>query len=440
MTDQLILEGIFDKNIEIEFTEKNMSSDSGLLLFKPIISQLKLTDSIVALLHDPREPILIQHEQKELLEQRLGLMIAGYHDLNDSDNFRKDPILKIFSKKSNSPFDLASTSTIFRFDDRVTLDECKKLVELQVQLYINRNEKKFELELKEKGFISIVINADPTDVETYGEQQLSLFNGYYRETCYLPMVITDGSNGDLICGFLRPGNKHACWCFESILTRIFKLIEAKYADVRYHIRCDSGFQRESLFKFLDDKNSTTYEIALSVNKSLLKMTDDLYCGAEITFDNNVLKLYKEFGYKADSWSRFRKVVAKIEINRHGHDIRFVVTNSETTALMVIEDYHARCNIENRIKELKNYAGGNRLSAGDFKSNFFRFNLSCFVVICFQEFNKKLSGSGFEKSYISSIREKFIKVAGIVKISVRRILLEISENYPYAQYWKLLLPA
>ena len=438
MPNQLIMEDIFDKKIEIEFTKKNMSSDSGVLFFKPVIKKLNLIKNITGILHDPRDPLLITHTYSELLEQRLGLMIAGYNDLNDSTFLKRDPVLKIFCKGAKSDQNLASTSTLFRFDDKVTINENKKLVELQAKLYLERNEIRFENEIKKNGFLSIVINADPTDVQTYGSQQLSLFNGYYEEVCYLPMIITDGKNGDLICGFLRPGNKHASWCFESILTRLFKLIELKYPNVKYHFRCDSGFQKESLFNFLDNRKNLTYEIALSQNNSLLKMVKEYYTDSEIFYENKILKLYKEFGYKADSWSKFRRIVAKIEINRHGYDIRFVVTNGSLTALHTIEDYHQRCDIENRIKELKNYAGANRLSANSFSSNFFRFNMSCFVTICFQEFNKKLSGTVFEKSYISTIREKFIKVAGIITKSTRRVLLELSVNYPYKEYLHLLL--
>ncbi len=252
------------------------------------------------------------------------------------------------------------------------------------------------------------------------------------------MVITDGDNGDLVCGILRPGNKHACWCLESLLTRIFKRIEEKYKNVRYEIKADSGFQTESFFYFLENKKNLTFEIALATNSSLQKMVANYYNGAEITFEDNVLKTYQEFGYKAGSWSHFRKVVAKTEINKHGSDVRFVLTNKKTSALETIESYHGRCNIENRIKELKSYAGGDRLSATEFDSNFFRFNLACFVVICFQELKKKLPNDKLGASYISTIREKLIKVAGIVKVSTRRILLQLSSNHPSNKYWPVLL--
>lgn len=430
MTENLLFKDVFEKNLEIEFTKNDMSSDTGLLLFRPILTKLNLAEKMSAILHDPRNPLYIQHAQTELIEQRLAMMICGYHDHNDNDYLRNDPAFKLFSKGSNSQVELASTPTMFRFDDRVTLDECKKLVELQVQLYIERNIKRFDKEFKKEGFISIDIHADPTDIQTYGGQQLALYNTHYSGTCFLPMVITDGKNGDLICAFLRPGTKHACWCLQSALTRIFKIIEAKYKNVRYNFKADSGFQKESFFSFLEKKEHMTFEIALATNKSLEKLIQDGYHkNFEITYEDNVLKIYQEFGYKAESWTRFRRVVVKIEINRHGQTIRYIMTNEQMTPLETFESYYQRCNVENRIKELKSFSGGDRLSAHDFSSNFFRFNLACFVLVTFQEFKKKLPSGTHETSYVSTIREKFIKIAGIIKISTRRILIELSTNHP-----------
>ncbi len=440
MTSQLIMEDVFDKKIEIEFTEKNTSSDSGLVLFKPIISKLGIVDDITKLLHDPRNPLLITHHYSELVEQKLSMMIAGYNDLNDSDFLRKDHIFKLLCKGTKSPVDLASTSTLFRLEDHVSLSEDKKLVELQVRLYLKRNRKRFKKEMKKKGFITISLDLDPTDIEVFGQQEFSFYNGYYKEKCYLPMVISDGTNDDLICGYLRPGTKHACWCLESVLHRMFNIIEEEYPGAHYHLRADSGFQRDSFFNFLERKDNLIYEIALSKNKSLLKMLEDGYNGADITFDEekNILKLFKEFGYKADSWTIFRRICCKVEINRHGNDHRFIVTNGKMEPKETVDDYNQRANVENRIKELKSQSGGDRLSAEDFSSNFFRFNIACYTLIIFQEFKKKLSGTKFEKNYVSIIREKFIKVAGIIKVSTRRVLIKLSKHYPYQKYWPALV--
>ena len=37
---------------------------------------------------------------------------------------------------------------------------------------------------------SIIIDADDTNADTYGAQQLTLFNAYYGEYCYMPLLLS----------------------------------------------------------------------------------------------------------------------------------------------------------------------------------------------------------------------------------------------------------
>lgn len=40
---------------------------------------------------------------------------------------------------------------------------------------------------------SIIIDADDTNADTYGAQQLTLFNAYYGEYCYMPLLLFEGA-------------------------------------------------------------------------------------------------------------------------------------------------------------------------------------------------------------------------------------------------------
>lgn len=441
MTEQFILEGFFHKNVSIEFTGENTTSDSGLILFKPIVDSLNIVNSINKILHDPRDQDSIKHSMTEMLSQRLYQIIGGYNDINDSDYLRKDTMFKTICKGDPEEDDLSSSPTLCRLENNITFAEVIKLIELQVELYLKRNKKRFKKQLKKNGFINICLDLDPTNVTTYGEQQLSLFNGYYKEKCYLPLVIADGRNSDLVCGMLRPGTKYATFLLPSILKRIFSILEKEYSLVHYHIKADSGFQSEIFFSFLENKKNLTYEIALSTNNNLEKANKHFYEDGKIYFseEDKVLKIYNEFGYKAKSWSKFRRVVYKVEINTHGHDVRYVVTNDvESSVEAVISSYHYRAEMENRIKEIKSQSGANKLSCKSFRANSFRFCMSCFSFIAYQEFKKRLEGTSFGNCYVQTIREKLIKVAGIITVTTRRIVIRLSKYYPYQKIWGQLV--
>lgn len=435
---QLIMKDIFSKKLAIEFTEENVTSDSGLVLFKPTIDNLNIVKRIEKILHDPRNPKAIDHSTNEMISQRLYQLIAGYNDLNDADSLRNDILFKELCKKKNE--ELASSPTLCRLENRVTFAEDIQLTQLQVELYLQRNHKRFKKQLKKKGYISIKLDLDPTNITTYGQQQLALFNGYYKETCYLPLIIADGDNSDLVCGILRPGTKHATYLLVPILKRIFAMIEEKYCKVHYHIRADSGFQSDAFFSFLESKDNLVYEIALATNNNLSKATQNYYYDSAIYFEETekTLKIYNEFGYRAKSWSKYRRVVYKLEINQHGNNVRYIVTNRTNTPKVIINSYHQRSEIENRIKEIKSQTGADRLSSENFRTNYFRLCLSCFAFIVFQEFKKKLTSTGLLNSYVQTIREKIIKVAGTIISSTRRFVLKLPKHYPYQYLWTQLI--
>jgi len=55
---------------------------------------------------------------------------------------------------------------------------------------------------------ALILDIDDTDDRTYGHQQLSLFNAYHGDYCYLPIHIYGGQSGQLITTVLRPGEEN----------------------------------------------------------------------------------------------------------------------------------------------------------------------------------------------------------------------------------------
>jgi len=75
-------------------------------------------------------------------------------------------------------------------------------------------------------------------------------------------------------------------------------------------------------------------------------------------------------YQADSWSRPRRIVGKIEINRHGSNRRFVVTNLSGQGQGIYHGFYVqRGDVPERpIGELKNGLHMDRLSFHRFRAN------------------------------------------------------------------------
>jgi hypothetical protein len=457
MMTQLEIPSFLSKPLHIEFTQKDTTSDSGLIFAQQIVKKFDLAERISSAIPDPRDPSRILHEQEDLINQRLLQMIAGYEDVNDSDALRKDPgmaklILDEKTKSTKKPEDkqnfLGSSPTMNRLENRFNRKGIESLVRLQIDLYLERNKKRFQSELKSGNNLVIQLDLDPTDLETHGQQQFAFYNGHYEHTAYLPLLIVDGENGDLIASIPRPGNRHACWLLRLILSGIFNQILKVYPQVEFKIRADSGFQSEPFFRFLETHPAVEgAAISLMGNRRLNRLSQEAvsdYKKALESRENKQESLihFGEFGYRADSWSCFRRVVYQIQEAHYGKtEIRYYMTFDQISNPQAIkEDYNQRADAENRIKEFKLQAFATRVSGETFLVNAFRMLMSGMVLIIYQEIRKKLKDTSFAKACVQTIREKLIKVAGVLKESTRRLHLILPQSYPYSEIWRTLIYA
>jgi hypothetical protein len=70
-----------NKKIDINFNGGKLTSDAGVLLLQQVDQKLRLTEQINALIRDPRDPLLVAHQQEHLLAQRIYSIALGYEDV-----------------------------------------------------------------------------------------------------------------------------------------------------------------------------------------------------------------------------------------------------------------------------------------------------------------------------------------------------------------------
>jgi hypothetical protein len=138
-------------------------------------------------------------------------------------------------------------------------------------------------------------------------------------------------------------------------------------------------------------------------------------------------------YQAESWSRPRRIVAKIEINRHGVNRRFVVTNLSGHGQGIYHGFYVqRGNVpEKPIGELKNGLQMDRLSFHRFRANGLKLlehTLAYALVVLHREATAALPEVATAE--VSTLRQKLWKVGAVVKTSVRRIWFHFSETWPH----------
>ncbi len=99
----------------------------------------------------------------------------------------------------------------------------------------------------------IVLDLDATDIPLYGHQPERFFHGYYDSYCYLPLYIFAGDQ--LLCARLRAANQDAAAGSIEELKRIVGQLRQRWPQVNIVLRADSGFCREALMAWCEQKKT-----------------------------------------------------------------------------------------------------------------------------------------------------------------------------------------
>src|SRR5207237_4120378 len=126
-----------------------------------------------------------------------------------------------------------------------------------------------------------------------------------------------------------------------------------------------------------------------------------------------------------TWSRERRVVAKAEHLEKGANPRFVVTSlaAERRAPQALyeEDYCARGEMENRIKEQQLHLFADRTSAATMRANQVRLFCSSIAYVLLEALRRLgLAGTGLAEAQCLTIRLKPLKIGASVRVRVRKV--------------------
>ena len=207
---------------------------------------------------------------------------------------------------------------------------------------------------------------------TYGEQEGSAYNGHFGCTCYHPLFVFN-QFGDLERCALRSGNAHSAEGWRELLEPVV----ARYRTTmkRRYFRADAAFAGPEVYAFLEAENYG-YVIRLPANAVLQRKIAHLLTRPVRRPPHEVRRVYASFRYQAQTWSRSRRVVAKVEW--HPGElyprVGFLVTNLCRPPERVVACYNGRGTAEQWIREGKNAVRWTRLSCRSMQANAVRLQL------------------------------------------------------------------
>ena len=303
----------------------------------------------------------------DLLRQSVYSRLAGYEDLNDAVRVSADPTLRLIGSKKNWDRGGALTSRRQSFEAELLATE-ENLLGLMA---VNR-ELVAQAEATDHSD-RVVLDMDSTESPVHGQQEGSAYNGHCESGCYHPLLLFNG-HGDCLAAKLRPGNVHSAEDWDVLLLPEVERQQAEGKQVTF--RADAAFAKPEIYETLEERG-VGYVIRIPANKNLELEIEDILFRPPGRPNLKPLVRYKSFRYQAASWSKSRRVVAKVEhhLGELFPRVGCIVTHMRLPSRSVVRFYNKRGTAEQWIKEGKQATSWTRLSCHRFRANEVRLHLS-----------------------------------------------------------------
>ena len=430
----------FNSSLRVDVRGSRVTSDGGLIVVRELDEWLGMGALIERYLTDTRRGRHTPLPLADWLRQSVYSRLAGYEDVNDAERVSADPTFRLIGSENIWERGAALTSRLHSFETAL-LAEAANLAGLAA---INR-----ELIGKAEAIDAswrVVLDMESPEIPVYGKQEHSAYNGYFESTCDHPLLLFN-SEGDCLAAKLRPGNVHSAEGWEALLLPEIERQQTNGKEVA--LRADAAFAKPELYEALEQRG-VQYAIRIPANESLERHVAELLPRPVGRPSHKPLIEYKSFRYRATSWNKARRVVAKVE-HHQGElfpRVGFIVTNLILPSRAVVRFYNRRGTAEQWIKEGKQATHWTRLSCQRFRANEVRLQLSVLAYNLGNLWRRLVLPKRIDHWSLTSLQQRLVKTGGRVVKHARYYWLLLAEGHLTRQVfgamlrriWALPLPA
>ena len=422
------------RDLQARFDGGALSSDGGALLLREIERKMRISDVLAFCLVDRRDPARTQHSFASMIRARVMAIACGYEDCDDMDTLRHDPALKMACERApDAALGLASQPTLSRLENLAGWRALARMGLRMIDLFCDS----FRTVPGQ-----IVLDIDDTTDRTHGGQQLSLFNTHADGYCFQPIHIYEAATGKPVAFLLRPGRRPSGVEAARVLRHVIRRIRTNWPRVAITVRGDGHYGTPEVMDLLEHLDCS-YILGLPGNARLKQIAhpwcEDAATRRALTGKDRMRRFF-ETSYAARSWSKPRRVIARIEASAMGSDARFVVTNLTGRSKHLYEKVYCRRGaMENLIKEHKLYTKSDRTSCHRWEANQFRLYLHTAAYWLLHRLRGAApKRSRWRNATFETIRRSFLKIAVRVEQLKTRIRLSLPSACPHAPMIALML--
>jgi hypothetical protein len=181
------------------------------------------------------------------LAQRISQIASGSADGNDANSLRRDPLFKLGGERPPLAPEqhLARAPTFSRLEHRVDRQDIYRLTQALGAHFVASSP---------EPPAAIVLDLDHTDDPTHGQQEFACYNHYYKNYCYLPLLIFARLSGALVTACLRPGTRPPGAEHAMIVVRLLAFRRRHWPQPHILVRGDSHFATPEVSEVLAQRH------------------------------------------------------------------------------------------------------------------------------------------------------------------------------------------
>ena len=440
------LPSVHRKKITVDFNGGNQSSNAGLLLLREAERKRGVCQRLAAAMPDHRDPDRILHTMHEMLMARASAIACGYEDANDLDRLRHDPLMKLAVGRCPETGDpLASQPTISRMENSPSKTDAARAALAMVDQFC-ASVTPGEVEM---------FDIDDSFCAAHGGQQLAFWNAHHDERGFANMHIYHVGSGAPVAIILRPARTPKGTEVRTVIKHVTKLLRERWPNTRIVWRGDAHYGRVEAMEWIEENGDSDYIFGLPGNpvldKQVAAVADNLIIHHAKSSQEKV-RTYTSFRYQASTWTRPRKVVARLECSlqpdlggtttngmRQEVDIRYVVTSLKGSAQHLYEDeYCQRGQMENLIKLHKAQMASDRMSCHSATANQVRLVLHTAAYWLMLSVRDAIPETDpLAKAEFNTLRERLIKIGARVIERLARIRIQLPTSCPEGELFRTI---
>jgi len=262
-------------------------------------------------------------------------------------------------------------------------------------------------------------------------------------------------SGAPVAIILRPARTPKGTEVRTVIKHVTKLLRERWPNTRIVWRGDSHYGRVEAMEWIEENGDSDYIFGLPGNpvldKQVAAVADNLIIHHAKSSQEKV-RTYTSFRYQASTWTRPRKVVARLECSlqpdlggtttngmRQEVDIRYVVTSLKGSAQHLYEDeYCQRGQMENLIKLHKAQMASDRMSCHSATANQVRLVLHTAAYWLMLSVREAIPETDpLAKAEFNTLRERLIKIGARVIERLARIRIQLPTSCPEGELFRTI---